>query len=170
MWLWFGAATAAFVVGSFVEYWGHRSMHVWLKRARHVEHHQSGTGQGFCREFWGYARGAWPMFPAGFVHSSAAGVGFAAGALGYCAFAAYAHVLQHVHPECCFWLCQPLHHVHHTDKLWHHNFGITFDVWDRVFGTYRRVVCQAPTPRAWRNLLRIKWVVRSAARSPELLR
>lgn len=161
MWVWLGAFVVAFVVGSFVEYWGHRAMHVWFKRARHVEHHQSGAGQGFAREFWGYTRGAWLLFPLGFVHSYTAGVGFAAGSLCYCAFAAYAHELQHEHPECCFWLSQPVHYVHHTGKLWHHNFGITFDVWDRVFGTYRRLAWQAAGPPAWRNLLRIQWVARS---------
>jgi len=79
MWVWPVAFASAFVLGTLVEYWGHRWMHVWLKRARHIEHHQSGGGQGFCREFWGYARGAWLMFPLGWLHSPAAGVAFASG-------------------------------------------------------------------------------------------
>ena len=44
--------------------------------------------------------------------------------------------------------------------MWHHNFGITFDVWDRVFGTYRRLAWQPIARPAWRNLLRIQWVAR----------
>jgi sterol desaturase/sphingolipid hydroxylase (fatty acid hydroxylase superfamily) len=158
MWVWPVAFASAFVLGTLVEYWGHRWMHVWLKRARHIEHHQSGVGQGFCREFWGYARGARLMFPLGFLHSPAAGLAFASGSLCYCAFAAYAHELQHQYPECCFWLSQPVHHLHHAGKLWHHNFGITCDVWDRVFGTHRRVAWQPPARPDWRNLLRIQWL------------
>ena len=155
--LWLSAFVLAFVVGSFAEYWGHRSMHVWLKRDRHIEHHQSGVGQGFAREFFGYASGSWPIFGVGFVFSLEAGVGFAAGGLVYSAFAAYAHELQHEHPECCFWLSRPVHYIHHAEKMWRHNFGITFDIWDRVFGTYQRTAYQHPTQRAWRNLLRVKW-------------
>jgi sterol desaturase/sphingolipid hydroxylase (fatty acid hydroxylase superfamily) len=154
--VWVAAFLLAFVVGSLAEYWGHRAMHVWFKRARHIQHHQSASNQGLLREFWGYSRGSWPLFGVGFLHSLAAGVGFAAGGLFYSAFAAYAHELQHEHPECCFWLSQPVHHIHHTEKLWHHNFGITFDIWDRLFGTYRRIDYERG-PRAWRNLVRVKW-------------
>lgn len=158
MWVWLSAAAAAFLVGSLVEYWGHRAMHVWFKRERHLEHHRSGTGQGFCREFWGYARGVWLLFPVGFTHSAAAGVAFAVASVCYCALAAYAHELQHEHPECCFWLRQPVHHLHHSRGLWHHNFGITSHLWDHVFGTYRSLAWQAVTPRDWRNLVRINWL------------
>jgi sterol desaturase/sphingolipid hydroxylase (fatty acid hydroxylase superfamily) len=132
-------------------------MHLWLKRAKHVQHHQSGVGQGFLREFFGYARGSWPLLPAGFLYSLGAGVGFMAGGLLYSAFAAYAHELQHEHPECCFWLKRPVHHLHHSERMWNHNFGITFDVWDRVFGTYRREHYQRPARDSWWNLFRVKW-------------
>ena len=155
IWLW--ASLSAFVVGSLAEYWGHRLMHVWLKRAKHIQHHQSGQSQGLLHEFRGYAFGSWPLFGVGLLHSLEAGVGFAGGALVYSAFAAYAHELQHEHPECCFWLTRPVHHIHHTQKMWHHNFGITCDVWDRVFGTYQRGDYQCPTQRSWRNLVRVKW-------------
>jgi sterol desaturase/sphingolipid hydroxylase (fatty acid hydroxylase superfamily) len=148
---------AAFAVGSLVEYWGHRCMHVWLKRKTHVEHHAGAATLGLWREFRGYACAAWPMFLVGFVHSMPAGTGFAAGAIAYGAFAAYAHELQHQHPECCFWLKMPVHHVHHLDKMWHHNFGITFPLWDRVFGTYRRSDWQPTVAPAWRNLFRVRW-------------
>lgn len=155
--VWLLAFLLAFVVGSFAEYWGHRLMHVWFKRDRHIQHHQSGVGQGFLREFFGYALGSWPIFGAGFLYSVAAGFGFAAGGLVYSAFAAYAHELQHEHPECCFWLSRPVHHIHHAEKMWQHNFGITFDIWDRVFGTYRRTAYQHPAQRSWRNLFGVKW-------------
>ena len=155
--VWLVAALLAFVVGSFAEYWGHRLMHLWLKRAKHVQHHQSAVGQGFLREFLGYTRGSWPLLLTGFVCSLEAGVGFAAGALLYSAFAAYAHELQHEHPECCFWLIRPVHHIHHCERMWNHNFGITSDVWDRVFGTYRHVNYQRPARGSWRNLFRVKW-------------
>jgi len=147
----------AFVVGSLAEYWGHRFMHTWFKRAKHIQHHQSAAGQGFLREFWGYTRGSWPIFLAGFCHSHQAGLGFALGGLSFSAFSAYAHELQHQHPECCFWLSQPIHHAHHRERLWFHNFGISCDVWDRVFGTYRAVPHERMARVDWLNLFRIKW-------------
>ena len=155
--VWASAFLTAFVVGSLAEYWGHRVMHLWFKKAKHIEHHRSGTGQGFVREFFGYTRGSWPLFVAGFLYSLEAGAGFAFGGLLFSALAAYAHELQHEHPECCFWLSQPVHHIHHAEKMWDHNFGITVDVWDRLFGTYRRVERRQPAGVSWRNLLRIKW-------------
>ena len=33
----------------------------------------------------------------------------------------------------------PTHYVHHAFNMWHYNFGMTFDIWDRVFGTYKPV-------------------------------
>jgi len=147
----------ALVVGSLAEYWGHRFMHTWFKRLKHMQHHQSPVGQGFMREFWGYTRGSWPIFLAGFAYSPAAGSSFAVGGLLFSAFSAYAHELQHAHPECCFWLSQPIHHLHHTQRLWQHNFGISSDVWDRVFGTYRRAPGERIASVDWHDLLRIKW-------------
>ena len=42
--------------------------------------------------------------------------------------------------------------------MWHTNFGISIDLWDRVFGTYR-VVDWKPEPakRSWTGLFTIKW-------------
>lgn len=164
--LWACAFSLAFFVGSLAEYWGHRAMHAWFKRARHIEHHRGTSTHGVLRELWGYLRGSWPLFGVGFAHSFGAGVAFALGGMGYSAFAAYAHELQHEHPECCFWLSQPLHHTHHAAKMWHHNFGITFDIWDRVFGTYRRVPYER-APAEWRNLLKVKWRAVPATARPD---
>ena len=52
------------------------------------------------------------------------GIGFAVGAFAYAAFAAYAHQLQHEHPELVFWMARPVHTVHHKHQQWRHNFGI----------------------------------------------
>ncbi|HET7540090.1 MAG TPA: sterol desaturase family protein [Polyangiaceae bacterium] len=155
--LWLSAALLAFVVGSLAEYWGHRMMHLWLKREKHIQHHRNAHSHGFLREFFGYARGSWPLVPTGFLYSVEVGIGFSTGALLYSAFAAYAHELQHAYPECCFWQSQPVHHLHHEGRMWNHNFGITSSVWDRVFGTYRPLHFQRPARVAFRNLLRIKW-------------
>lgn len=132
-------------------------MHLWFKRAKHAQHHKNAVSHGFLREFFGYARGSWPLLPAGFLHSLQAGVGFASGALLYSAFAAYAHELQHEYPECCFWLSRPVHHLHHAERMWNHNFGITSAVWDRVFGTYHRVQYQRRARFRFRNLFKVRW-------------
>lgn len=136
------AAAVSFVlavgVGTFVEYWGHRLMHhnLVLKR-RHARHHAHGSGQGWLGEFRDYVTPSLAIAWVGFLHSTAAGVGFLAGAVGYACLAAYAHQLQHEQPRRVFWMQQPVHAVHHYYAEWHHNFGITVDWWDRVFGTWR---------------------------------
>ena len=155
--VWLRATLLAFVVGSLAEYWGHRMMHLWLKREKHVQHHRAALRHGFLKEFLGYVRGSWLLLPLGFLYSLEAGIAFSAAALLYSAFAAYAHELQHEHPECCFWLLRPVHHLHHAERMWNHNFGITSGVWDRVFGTYRPVPYQRAVRVSWRNLVRIKW-------------
>ena len=85
--------------------------------------------------------------------------GFAAGGLFYACFAAYSHQLQHEKPELCFWLPRPVHYIHHHEKMWHHNFGISIDLWDRVFGTYKKVDWHAePGKWSFRGYFTIKWV------------
>ncbi|MBX2801077.1 MAG: sterol desaturase family protein [Myxococcales bacterium] len=128
----------ALLVGTFVEYWGHRLMHVGrVLKKRHARHHQRGTGQGWLGEFRDYVLPTLLICWVGFLHSTEAGVGFLLGDLCYAALAAYAHQLQHERPKQVFWLSQPVHAVHHYHQEWHHNFGITVDVWDRVFGTFK---------------------------------
>lgn len=130
---------AAAVVATFVEYWGHRLMHMGsVLRKKHAGHHQRGTGQGWLREFRDYVVPSMSIAWIGFLHSIPAGIGFLSGAVLYGAWAAYSHQLQHERPNQVFWMVQPVHAVHHYHREWHHNFGITTDVWDRVFGTFRR--------------------------------
>jgi len=159
--VWLTAFLMALPVGSLVEYWGHRAMHSWLLRKRHARHHQAGAGQGWLGEFFDYTVGSLFFLLAGFLYSSEAGWGFAAGALAFAAFAAYSHQLQHEHPELCFWLSRPVHFLHHQNHMWHHNFGISLDIWDRVFGTYQHVEWTQPLARGrrmWSQFLQIKWL------------
>ena len=60
------------------------------------------------------------------------------GAVGYAAFAAYAHQVQHERPELVFWMPVPVHTVHHVYQQWRKNFGIGVDWWDRAVGTYEK--------------------------------
>ncbi len=151
----------AVIIGTLLEYWVHRLMHwrFFLGR-RHAEHHRRGTGQGVVGEFFDYTIGVVPVLWVGFLYSLPAGIGFVAGGLGYAVFAAYSHQLQHERPELCFWLRRPVHYLHHHQHMWRHNFGISLDIWDRVFGTYKPVAWQ-PERRPWqyplRNYLQIQW-------------
>lgn len=148
----------ALVVGTLVEYWAHRMMHAWLLRKKHAEHHKEGVGQGWFWEFLDYFLPTLPIAGVGFLYSLEAGIGFAAGAICYAAFAAYSHQLQHEHPELCFWLIRPVHYLHHKNHMWKTNFGISIDLWDRVFGTYRYVDWQREAPFRFWELFRIKWI------------
>jgi len=127
-----------FLLGTLVEYVVHRLMHGRiLLGKKHAEHHRDGWGQGWAGEFWDYFVGTALLLWLGFLHSVPFGVGWAAGGLTYACFAAYAHQLQHERPELVFWMRRPVHHLHHRDHMWKHNFGISVDWWDRVFGTYK---------------------------------
>jgi sterol desaturase/sphingolipid hydroxylase (fatty acid hydroxylase superfamily) len=141
-------------------------MHRWLLRRQHALHHKEGWGQGWLKEFRDYLVGAGPVTVLGavvayLVDSWEAAAGFAGGGVVYAALAAYSHQLQHERPDLCFWLAQPVHYVHHAHHLWHHNFGITFDIWDRVFGTYRKIDWDRNQDRGKRSfwqLFLIKWI------------
>ncbi len=155
------AVLSALVVSSLVEYWGHRLMHQrWMLGRRHAEHHRVGTGQGVLGEFRDYL-GAVPIIGwLGFLYSVQAGMAFLAGAVFFGFFAAYSHQINHERPELLFWMPRPLHHQHHVHKLWFHNFAISVDVWDRVFGTYKPIEWR-PARRPFDHPLgafcRIKW-------------
>lgn len=152
---------ASLVVGSLMEYFGHRLMHLRLVLGkRHAEHHRTSQGQGFVGEFRDYLIALPVVGWIGFLLSTPAGIAWAAGSVLYGAFAAYSHQVQHERPELVVWMPRPNHHLHHRHNLWRHNFGISLDVWDRVFGTYREfdwTPDPAAVPRSWRDFLAIRW-------------
>ena len=142
-WMWGAIAFAlAFVLASLVEYWLHRSMHKpedTKLRLRHRDHHKRNEGQGVLWEFRDYVKGSLIAMVIPFAIAVPVGVGWFLGALTFAAFSAYAHQLQHENPRKCFWMKMPVHYVHHKYGMWHHNFGLAVDWWDRVFGTYKKV-------------------------------
>lgn len=136
-----GAVLAGFLVGSLVEYWGHRLMHrgVILARA-HANHHATNEAKGVVPEFLHYLLGTFFLLPLGFLLSLPAGWGWLVGSVFYAFFSAFGHQLQHDNPTACFWMRRmPVHFVHHRHGLSDANFGLAVDWWDRVFGTYRRL-------------------------------
>jgi sterol desaturase/sphingolipid hydroxylase (fatty acid hydroxylase superfamily) len=163
----FASLVVALFVGTLVEYVVHRLMHSRKLLARkHAEHHRDGVGQGFLGEFGDYLIGVSVVLAAGFagcyfgLGSLEGGLGFIAGGVLYAALAAYAHQLQHERPDLVFWLRRPVHHLHHTHHMWHYNFGILVDFWDRIFGTYKVVEAPAdaqPPPWTFRDYFRIRW-------------
>ncbi|HEX6885973.1 MAG TPA: sterol desaturase family protein [Planctomycetota bacterium] len=131
---------AALVAASLVEYVVHRLMHAGLVRhARHAAHHRDGWGQGFWPELLDYLVPGLALILPAWLLGTAIGTGWSLGCVVYAAFLAYAHQLQHDNPSACRWMRMPVHYVHHRDQMWHHNFGMAFDGWDRLFGTYKRV-------------------------------
>ena len=155
------AFLAGLIGASLFEYLGHRLMHArFVLTRRHGAHHQDGLAQGVLGEFIDYAIPVLALSWLGFLHSIAAGVGFLAATRAYAGLAAYAHQVQHERPELVFWLPRPVHHLHHAHHMWHHNFGILVDVWDRVFGTYRRLEwspSRRPLDHPWQAFFRIRW-------------
>ncbi|HEY2882493.1 MAG TPA: sterol desaturase family protein [Pirellulales bacterium] len=128
-----------FVFASFIEYWGHRWLHriTWGPGKTHREHHARGSAQGVLLEYWDYVKYGWLLMWEPFLISIPTGIGWVAGSNLFILFSSFAHQLQHENPKKCFWMPMPVHHVHHANNEWHHNFGMALDVWDRVFGTYK---------------------------------
>ncbi len=128
----------AFFVGTLVEYWGHRLMHSKLvKGVIHENHHLLGIAQGVGPEFWVYVKGAVVFSPVGFLVSFWGGVGAVTGSLAFAFVAALSHQLSHERPSLLWWQPMPVHHIHHRYNEQTVNFGISTDLWDRVFRTYR---------------------------------
>lgn len=129
---------AAFLLSSLVEYWLHRLMHVSARVGkRHRDHHRRNEGQGVLWEFRDYFVGSLVLLIVPFFFSIEIGIAWVLGAVIYMAFSAYAHQLQHENPRKCFWMKMPVHYIHHKYGMWHHNFGLALDWWDRLFGTYK---------------------------------
>ncbi|MBF2077089.1 MAG: sterol desaturase family protein [Synechococcales cyanobacterium T60_A2020_003] len=150
----------AFIFASFVEYWMHRLMHASAKIGeRHRDHHRRNEGQGVIWEFRDYVLGSAILIIPMFFVSLTAGLGWAAGALVYAAFSAYAHQLQHENPRKCFWMTMPVHYVHHKYGMWNHNFGLAVDWWDHVFGTYKLVdwLTEDELTRPEKGYLELRW-------------
>jgi sterol desaturase/sphingolipid hydroxylase (fatty acid hydroxylase superfamily) len=158
---------AALIAASFVEWAVHLLMHRRIILGKvHYHHHAQETSDGWVWEFVYYAAGAVPVA----VVFLAVGIyfqlewlssGLAAGSVLYAIFAAYAHQVQHEHPELVFWMHPPVHAVHHKHRMYRANFGIGVDVWDKLFGTYVKIDWQPNPDRVRRSLLdffRIRWL------------
>ena len=131
---------AALVASSFVEYAVHRLMHAGLVlHARHVAHHKDGWGQGFWPELRDYLVPGLLLILPPWLLGAGIGLGWTLGCVLFATCMAYAHQLQHDNAIACRWMHIPVHYVHHRDQMWHHNFGMTLDWWDRLFGTYKVV-------------------------------
>jgi sterol desaturase/sphingolipid hydroxylase (fatty acid hydroxylase superfamily) len=159
----------SFVLGSFVEYWIHRLMHLPATSPlgaktqrlgdRHRDHHRRNEGQGVVWEFLDYIKGSLIVMCLMFLLSWQAGLAWFMGALVFAAFSAYAHQLQHENPTKCFWMKMPVHYVHHKYGMWHHNFGLAVDWWDHVFGTYKVVdwLTEEELSQPERGYLELRW-------------
>ncbi|MFL5342306.1 MAG: sterol desaturase family protein [Gemmataceae bacterium] len=152
------------VVGSLAEYGIHILMHrrIFLGRT-HRNHHREPEGENWLKQFVYYVAGA--MLPSAAVCSACwpldllpLGLGTTGGGIAWAAWVAYAHTLQHERPELVFWMKLPVHHLHHEYEMARHNFGLSVDWWDRVFGTYKPMPWQPPPVRfsVW-PLARIRW-------------
>ena len=143
-----------------MEYWVHRWMHAPGKFGeKHRDHHRRNEGQGVIWEFRDYVKGTLPLMLLPLFFSLAFGIGWLSGAIAYAAFSAYAHQLQHENPIKCFWMPMPVHYVHHKYQMWHHNFGLAVDWWDRVFGTYQAVdwLTEEEKQSARQGYLQLRW-------------
>ncbi len=114
---------------TFVEYWTHRSvLHRWFWHGTHENHHLK--PEDFVENIWWYTPLLfgilWIILPLSWW------VGFAA---GYIWFMLMHHWLHHrpLHPEMWLYNYAKWHGLHH--KFGNCNYGITTNVWDRLFRT-----------------------------------
>jgi sterol desaturase/sphingolipid hydroxylase (fatty acid hydroxylase superfamily) len=132
------------VAGSFVEYWGHRGVHIgygrFLRRV-HLNHHREGFPAGAVVEGAAYAVVSLPVTLAVaalalFLGGWVAAAGIVIGGLAWAMWAGYSHQVQHEIPDICFWVPTPLHWLHHFGPRPKANYGLGTHVWDWVYGTY----------------------------------
>lgn len=152
---------AAFLFGTFMEYFVHRLMHWGLLFPKgHIHHHMTGDARTMVKDILDYAIVALAVGWMGFVVSVPAGLGWIGGCLVYVVTAAYAHQLQHANAHLLFWMPRPVHAIHHALDQRDCNFGVVVDWWDRLFGTYRPV--EWPKPEKQKDRLRgyadIPWI------------
>lgn len=121
---------------TFVEYWVHRSvLHGFFWHGTHERHHLN------PHEYISFPLWYTPLgFAAALAGSLLVGLPVAAWAgfvLGYVWFMSLHHLLHHVELVEGTWLQRyaTWHDKHHDGQPV--NYGITTNVWDRVFGTYR---------------------------------
>ncbi|HTQ73320.1 MAG TPA: sterol desaturase family protein [Burkholderiales bacterium] len=150
------------LVGSLAEYWVHRLQH-WrvLKAADHADHHARNAPRSWLEEYWAYVRpGAVPVVLAAALWlplSPWAAAGWVTGALGYGAYSAYVHELQHTDPSLAFWIERPVHYFHHKHDQREHNFAFATTVWDRLFGTFKDDPQWRRTKMPLAKIFSIKW-------------
>jgi len=162
--LFVGGFLFSYVVGSLTEYLVHVCMHRKIAYGKvHVFHHKWANGQGVWGEFVDYILPTAPFLAALFAFDYFVlgalwlGIGTIVGGFWFCAFSAYTHQLSHEWPELIFWLRFPVHHLHHYHNMWHHNFGVTTLLWDRLFGTFKDVEWKPTRPFRFINFFRIHW-------------
>jgi len=129
-----------FVFWTFAEYWIHRvALHGMFWHGTHEQHHKN-PSEHVLFPLW-YVPGSFvAIFGAFYLLSLihiAAFVAFAGFAAGYVWFTNMHHLLHHIDLVPQTWL--------HRFAIWHNrhhrlndrNYGITTNVWDRLFGTSR---------------------------------
>lgn len=154
------------LIGSFAEYFVHVLMHRRILQGKlHAFHHKDGAGQGVWGEFLAYLIPAFPLpiiisVAAYFLHQIPFGIGVWIGYVFICFFCAYCHQASHERPELMFWMPQPQHYIHHRDNMWRHNYGVSSDIWERIFRTYKKVE-YTPPKKFWQlrpfDFFKLKW-------------
>jgi sterol desaturase/sphingolipid hydroxylase (fatty acid hydroxylase superfamily) len=140
----------ALPVGTLIEYILHRFVlharsRTFITR-RHRLHHKSNAADTLWGDFRDFMPGMVPFCWLGFLHSVAAGVGFALGGVAYIFILALVHKLSHERPKLVFWMVHNAHELHHGETP-RQNYGIVTRFWDRVFRTYaneRRTLAEKP--------------------------
>lgn len=135
---WFGSMCLGFVMWTFAEYWIHRSLlHRFFWHGTH-EHHHTHPKDDVAFPLWyvpaGFVMIFIPFYIAARVPLAFAYAAFAGVVCGYLWFMFMHHMLHHnptIHPwmeRFAIW-----HNRHH--KIGDMNYGITTNIWDRLFGT-----------------------------------
>ncbi len=133
---------AVFVV-DFVIYWIHRAQHrfnlMWRTHAWHHSIEQlywfSGFRTSFLHSFiYNIPQAAVPMLIFN-LSPIEAGIGYSLGLL--IQFWEHTNLNVNIGPLKYLIITPAYHRVHHSTSHSRTNFGTTFSIWDRIFGTYR---------------------------------
>ena len=140
------------VIGTFLEYWIHRILHIVNSR-KHLDHHRTGKNKcGILVETGFYTLLFLPLI---LFFYFIFGLPFLVGSLLFIFFMNYSHELQHAQPQAVFWMKKPIHVVH--DQKPKMNFGITTQFWDWCFGTLDYKNTHVPN-KSYKGYLKVKWI------------
>ena len=131
----------ALAFGTFAEYIFHWCLHninMGVASRIHHKHHTDNDTKHWLKEcLLYYCPVAIPPSLFFLLINWNFGVGWLLGGILYVMVFTAAHIIQHDYHKAVWWMRYPIHYWHHKHYRGTANYGVTTDIWDKIFGTYK---------------------------------